>query len=157
MEDDKCGAASDGPSMLHYVEQRFRGIDTTTEATAKAVDDRFKHLEQLLTLGQSNAQRAVDKAEATQTAHNVATNEWRATLNDFKATLVSRSEFERFYTEFSAYRLEQSRQASNLAGAKEGAKEVQQVSREGREDWKSNVALIVAIAAVIVAYLVRHT
>ena len=139
----------DGPSMLHYVEQRFAGIDATQAQTSKAIEAQFSRLEQLFTLGQDNAKRAVDKAEATQAAHNLAANEWRSTLNDFKSTLVNRSEFDRFYSEFSAYRLEQSRQQSLSAGAK-------QEKMEAKEDWKSILALVVAVASIVVTFLYRH-
>lgn len=110
---------------------------------AFAYAEKFKHMEQMFVIGQTEAKRAVDKAEAAQNAHNVASNEWRGTLNDFKATLVGRPEFDRFYAEFSAFRLEQSRVASGAAGQKAG-------QREYREDNKSFIAIVISVAAVAV-------
>jgi hypothetical protein len=131
------------------IDIRFSAMAESIEKLERNMDARFSHTEQMFELAQDSAKRAVDKAELAQGAHNVASNEWRATLNDFKVTLVGRAEFDRFYAEFSAYRLEQSRQMSLSAGAK-------QERTESKEDWKSLLALIIAIGAAVAAFLTRH-
>jgi hypothetical protein len=128
---------------------RFEYLSDALRKMEDGTNTRFVHTERMFQLSQDSAQRAVDKAESAQAAHNVAANEWRATLNDFKANLINRPEFDRFYAEFSAYRLEQSRQMSITAGAK-------QEKMENKEDWKSIVAIIISIAAVVIAYITRH-
>lgn len=158
----------DGPSTLTYVETRFNLLTTAFEkfeknvdqrfgaerdrqlAYIKGYDEKFVHLEQMFTTGQESAKRAVDKAEAAQTAHNLAANEWRGTLNDFKSTLISRAEFERFYTEFSAYRLEASRLASVLSGEKLATKETKD---SGRDYLGMAVAAVGVIAGTVIAFL----
>jgi hypothetical protein len=131
------------------IDIRFAAMSDAIAKLEKNMNERFVHSTEMFSLAQEGAKRAVDKAEGAQHAHNVAANEWRSTLNDFKTTLVGRSEFDRFYSEFSAYRLEQSRQMSLSAGVK-------QEKAENREDWKSIVALIVAIASAVVTFMMRH-
>lgn len=109
------------------------------------VDERFKHLEQLFTLSQDNAKRAVDKAEVAQAAHNVAQNEWRQTLTDFRQNVPSRNEYDRLSAEVAAYKLEITTSLTRLVASRE-------TSKEGRDDSKSWIAIAVAVLAVVVAY-----
>lgn len=102
------------------IDRRFGDVAVSTALAAKGIDERFKHLEQIVTLGQETSKRAVDKAEAAQSAHNVASNEWRGTLNDFKTTLVNRAEFDKLYSEFAANKLEVSKIIAAQSGNKEG-------------------------------------
>lgn len=148
MARDETEAESENVSKRE-VDIRFGYLADTLKKMEEGTNTRFLHTERMFQLSQESAQRAVDKAESAQAAHNTAANEWRATLNDFKTNLINRAEFDRFYSEFSAYRLEQSRQMSLTAGAK-------QERTEAKEDWKSIVAIIVSIAAVIIAYVIRH-
>jgi hypothetical protein len=151
---------TDGPSTLTYLEtrlnlltvsmdkmetvmdRRFAAVEASTALAAKGVDERFKHQEQLTTLGQETAKRAVDKAEAAQSAHNVAANEWRGTLNDFKSTLIGRPEFDKLSADFTAYRLEVARLLSVMAGEKAGTKDT-------RDDSRSTWALVIAVATAL--------
>ncbi len=118
---------SDGPTILEYV------------------NERFKHLEQLFTLGQESAKRAVDKAEIAQTAHNVAQNEWRQTLTDFRQNVPSRQEFERLLNDLNSYKLEVSRILAAMAATKEAG-------RAGTDDIKTWIAIAIAALAIVVAY-----
>lgn len=156
----------DGPTLETYVEtrfnlltvdvnkleaameQRFKSESEMQQALIKGYDQRFAHLEQVFHTGQETAKRAVDKAEAAQSAHNVAANEWRGTLNDFKSTLVGRPEFDRFYAEFSAFRLETSRIASISQGEKSGTK-------DSKESHLALIALAIAILAIIVPFFIN--
>ena len=164
-EDDTAG-----PSIRNYLETRLnlmtvasdkleKAIDakfaaqhTAVVLASKSVDERFKHIEQIVMLGQETAKRAVDKAEAAQGAHNVAANEWRGTLNDFKTTLVSKSEFDKLYTDFQSYRLEVARLFSQQIGEKSG-------SRENSGDSRAMWAMVIAVAAVlmqVIVFAVKH-
>ncbi len=154
--------ANDGPSLQQYVETRFNLLDVSVtklehslaerfaaieQARALAlrfVEERFRHHEQLSTQAQENAKRAVDKAEAAQSAHNTAANEWRGTLNDFKATLVSREEFQRLDRDFSAYRLEVSRLIASQTGASSAV-------RETKDDSSRWIGLVVGVGGVLIA------
>lgn len=160
----------DGPSMEQYVEtrlnlltvyidrmehtllDRIEALDRASLARYAGVRQEVEHARELLQLAQDNSKRAVDKSEATQAAHNVAANEWRGTLNDFKSTLINRSEFERLSNEFSAYRLEVSR----LLAASSGEKSA---TREGKETSLTQLSLvsgaIAIIASVAVAFMLR--
>lgn len=120
-------------------EQRVTGMEKFRDAALLNVEHRFKHLEQNITTGQETAKRAVDKAESAQSAHNVASNEWRGTLNDFKTTLIGRPEFDKLSADFTAYRLEVARLLSAQAGEKAGTKDV-------REDSRAMWALVIAAA-----------
>ncbi len=143
---------SDGPSMLEYVDNRFDASETAVRVALKGVDDRFSHLEKLFTLAQDNTKRAVDKAEAAQSAHNTASNEWRGTLNDFKSTLVSRGEFEQLRQDFAAYRLEASRLFAAQAGEKSGTKDTKDDSRA----WVGTAIAIVTAIVALVTVFVKH-
>jgi len=109
-----------GPSLLEYVNQRF-----------------------------ADMQRAADKAQEVQAAHNIAANEWRATLNDFKAGVVNRVEFERLQGEFSAYKLEVARILAATAGEKTGSRDVGDTSK-----WL--ITTVIALVALAVAVLWKH-
>jgi len=162
----------EGPTPLQYLETRLNLLTVTIEkleknvdahfvadrerqqAYIKGYDERFQHLEQMFLTGQETAKRAVDKAEAAQNAHNLASNEWRGTLNDFKSTLIGRPEFERFYSEFSAYRLESARINSMTQGEKTGTKET-------KETNIGTLTLIIAVvsvaASVAMSFMLRPT
>ena len=164
MTDD--ATKQDGPSTLTYLEtrlnlltetidklekhidQRFNADRELRESFIKGYDEKFAHLEQMFVTGQDTAKRAVDKAEAAQNAHNIASNEWRGTLNDFKSTLIGRPEFERFYGEFSAYRLESARIASMTQGEKSGVRETKETSMAQLGMFGAAVG---AIAAIVVS------
>jgi len=141
----------DGPSMEQYVETRLnllteaikemdRVMRERIDRLATGIDQRFQHTDKMSLVVQDGAMRAIDKAENAQQAHNVASNEWRSTLNDFKNTLISRQEFDRLERDFSAYRLEMSRLFAADAGSKQAVKET-------KDDSKSLWALVVSIAA----------
>lgn len=156
MPTEKAG----GPSLETYIETRLNLLtkaqdkleesllvriaaeQRSREATEKSIAENIDHLSDIFKVTQSDAKRAVDKAEAAQHAHNIASNEWRGTLNDFKSTLITKGEFDRLATEFAAYRLEQSRLNSQLAGAKEGAKET-------KDDSKAMWALVIAVGSAL--------
>lgn len=160
----------DGPSLQQYVETRFNllieamgkmdqalreRIDANSrlrEALEHSVAERFTHSQQTNALIAESSKRAIDKAEGAQHAHNIASNEWRSTLNDFKNTLVGKGEFEQLRSDFAAYRLEQSRLNSLQAGA-------QAAQKETKEDNKALWALVISIASaavmVVLAFL-RH-
>jgi hypothetical protein len=162
---DNRPPSGDGPSLETYLETRLNllnarvdeqsaairervdGVEEALAAYQKTIDGRFTHADQLNALVQESAKRAVDKAESAQHAHNIASNEWRGTLNDFKNTLVSKAEFEQLRTDFAAYRLEQSRLNSSAAGAKEATKET-------RDDNKSLWAMVIAVASIAVSVVV---
>lgn len=132
--------------------ERIDAVEASLTAYQATMAGRFEHAAQVNALVQDSAKRAIDKAESSQAAHNIAANEWRGTLNDFKGTLVSKTEFDQLRSDFAAYRLEQSRLNSLSAGAKEGAKET-------RDDSKSLWAMVIAVgsAAVTIALaLLKH-
>jgi len=154
----------DGPSLEQYIEtrlnllnevivkveasfdRRFGAMEEANTLVAKGVDERFAHHQQLSQTLQQSAQLAIDKAERAQSAHNVAANEWRGTLNDFKSTLVSRAEFDRLSSDFAAYKLEAARLFSAAAGEKTG-------SRETKDDSKSMLAIVIAVATAAVTLI----
>jgi hypothetical protein len=156
---------SDGPSMEQYIEtrlnlltvaiekmdaalrERIAGVEAVRDALKVSVDERFIHTDRLNEIVQESAKRAIDKAESAQHAHNVAANEWRSTLNDFKNTLVSRAEYDRLERDFSAYRLEMSRLLAANEGSKRGAKEF-------RDDSKSMWALVIAVGSAVIAFVI---
>lgn len=140
----------DGPSMEQYIETRLnllteamkeldRALRERVDGLSSSIDQRFEHTDRMSLVVQEGAKRAIDKAEGAQHAHNVAANEWRNTLNDFKNTLVARGEFDRLERDFSAYRLEMSRLFAAEAGSKQAVKET-------KEDSKSMWALVVSVA-----------
>ena len=125
---------NDGPSMLQYV------------------DERLAHTERLFEITQENAKRAVDKAEAAQHAHNVAANEWRGTLNDFKTTLVGRAEYDQLRNDFAAYRLEAARLFAATAGEKAGTKGAD----ESGKWWITTVIAVGSAVAVLVDLFLKR-
>lgn len=137
----------DGPSLEQYIETRFNLLTTAVDKMEAGLLVRIEHLHQLANQTQEASKRAIDKAEAAQAAHNIASNEWRGTLNDFKSTLVSKAEFDRFYQEFSAYRLETSRTSSLFQGEKSGVK-------ESKDSNLAVIGLIVAIVSTLVSLLI---
>lgn len=171
----------DGPSTMEYFETRFTILsdamiqrdeaiverisaagdlrEMRDDAVAarfvelgKELDRRFQDAEKVQTLIQQAAARAIDKSEQAQHNHNVASNEWRNTLNDFKNSAVSRVEFDRMEKDFSAYRLEASRLFSIEAGSRQGAREI-------KDDGKAFWALVVAVASALVTMAItffRH-
>lgn len=135
--------------LEHNVDRRFADIDSVRLTAVKGIDERFKHLEQLFNVNSEATKRAVDKAESAQAAHNVASNEWRGTLNDFKATLVGREEFQRLDRDFSAYRLEVSRIIAAQAGEKSGTKETKDESKFWTQNAIAIIAALIALAALV--------
>ena len=131
---------NDGPSLEQYVETRFNLLTNALDKVEQGVLVRIEHGRTMAEQAQKAAQLAIDKAEAAQAAHNVASNEWRGTLNDFKSSLVGRPEFEGFRREFDAYRLEASRVASKTAGESAGGKDF-------RESHGMLAALLIAAVA----------
>lgn len=162
-------AKQDGPTLHQYtetrfnlldvaltkfevnVDRRFNAIEISGALVAQSLNERFKHVEQLNDLGIESAKRAVDKAEDQQKAINVAQNEWRGTLNDFKSTLISRAEFDRLASDFAAYKLEAARLFSAAAGEKAGNRETQHEARAGGQDTRDRMSLAVAVGVGIIA------
>lgn len=145
------------------VDRRFGEVEASTVLAANGVDIRFKHLEQIVGLGQESAKRAVDKAEAAQAAHNVASNEWRNTLNDFKTSLVGRAEFDKLYQEFASNKLEVSKiiaaqsakstvvdpQMQELI-ARVGALVTANAQSSGKGEGISNATAVIVVAATLI-------
>lgn len=162
----------DGPSTLTYLEtrlnlltaaiekmeitidRRFVSSELAASLATKGVDERFRHTEEIARIIREASQTAVNKAEAAQSAHNLAANEWRGTLNDFKTTLVSRAEFDKLYGDFQAYRMEVSRLLSVQAGIKEGTREIRVDTREAQQVSTAQMTLIVAAVSAVVTILV---
>lgn len=148
---------ADGPDLEQYIEtrlvllnqrieekdlamrERIDAVSATLVALQNTIDARFGHADQMNKLIQESARRAVDKSEEQQHAVNVAGNEWRATLNDFKGSSATKTELDQFRNDFAAYRLEQQAINSQLAGEKHGIK-------ESKDDSKSMWALVVSVA-----------
>lgn len=141
----------DGPSTLEYAKERVDLLAATLEKSEQATAERFRHLEQLFNVNAEAARRAIDKAESAQAAHNVAANEWRGTLNDFKTTLVGREEFQRLDRDFSAYRLEVSR----IIAEQRGGKEVRAETKDSTQWFASNAIALIAAALGAAALIYR--
>lgn len=155
---------SDGPSLEQYVETRFNlhgvsddkqhaslldkitALSAVVVALEKSIDNRFTHRDEITALIKEASERATVKAEQAQQAHNVAANEWRKTVQDFKDATTSRTEFNQLAASFSAYKLEiaqtiAARQLSDSAAAR-GA--------EGqRTESRASIGSLVAIAALV--------
>lgn len=165
MEPDKRPT---GPSLETYVETRMNllqvSIDKMEASLRERVDaveaasiarkdhlaSEIEHGKKMLSTAQDNAKLQADDAKKTQHDINVASNEWRATLTDFRSSVPTKDELNRFYSEFVAYKLENEKRLAAATGERSA-------KSESKDDWRGNAALIVAIAAVIVAYLVKQS
>lgn len=163
--------ANDGPSLQQYTETRFNLLlvqvekleqtlerrfvagETARQLLLDGINVRFHHFEEMNVMSVENAKRAVDKAEAQQANINIASNEWRSTLNDFKLTTVSRAEFIQLREDFSAYRLEAARLFSAAQSEKTTTREVHMDSRAGMQDNRAGVSLSMAAIAGIIGIL----
>ena len=142
-------------AYVRNTQEQFTAQQRNALTYRTGIDERFKHMEQLFQAIQASAQIAVDKAEAAQRAHNIGANEWRSTLNDFKTSLVSRTEFDRFYAEFAAYRLESARMAASIAGNKEGTRETKETSMAQMTLIAAAVSALVAVVVPVLLAVVR--
>lgn len=135
----------DGPDLETYVETRFNllsvqinkleesireritaVLDTST-ARFEQIQVQFKHQSEVTDLIHTTTDAAHAATKATQDAHNLASNEWRRTFQDFKDATTPRPEFNRLAADFSAYKLEiaqtvAAKQISD-AGVKQGSNE----------------------------------
>ena len=173
----------DGPTLQEYCETRFNlltvaaekteaalreridaveksGADRATafiarlDALFKGVEDKFRFVETLAKQAEENTKLATATAGETQRQHNVAQNEWRATLTDFRQNTPTRPEFDKLAVEVTALRLELSTRLSVAQGEKVGMQETRQGSRETKEDSRAGMAIVIAAASGIVAAII---
>jgi hypothetical protein len=114
-------------------------------------EQRFQAMDEKTSLALTSSEKAVTKAETATEKRFDAVNEFRGSLKDQAATLFPRSEAE---TKFSAYdeKFEDvKKEISSLRESRsEGSGKEKIIERTGNAD-RSNVALLIAAAAVIVA------
>lgn len=119
--------------------EKFGNVDTIS------LRSEIAHTKQMLQTAQDNLKLQSERSEKTQHDINVASNEWRSTLNDFRGSVATKEELNRLYAEHGAYKLENEKRTAAAIG--ERAAKV-----ESKEDWKSVAALAIAIAAAALAY-----
>jgi len=166
---------ADGPSLEQYVETRFnllivdqgkmeqslresiKALREAREGRDKYVEAKFDHQEEITRLIKEAADAATTKAEQAQHAHNVASNEWRQTVQDFKDATTTRTEFDRLAADFAAYKLEiaQTVAARQLreTGRQEGTQENRRESRASAGMIISIAVAAATIAALVIGYL----
>lgn len=155
---------STGPSLDTYIETRLNllivlidKLETSLRERIDAVEKsgtqgrdhlavEIEHTKQMLQTAQETLKHASERAEKTQHDINIASNEWRATLTDFSNKVPTKTELERFYQEFGAYKLEIEKRTSQNVGERAA-------KGESKEDWKAILALVIAVAAAVIAYL----
>lgn len=166
--------SDDGPKLQEYVEVRFNlmlvaadkaeaalreRVDAVESASLarwasfqaahtlaiKSTDDRFSYVERLSAQAEENTRAATTTAADTQKQHNVAQNEWRATLTDFRQNTPTRPEFDKLTSEMTALRLELSTKFSQQQGERTATKETKDDSK-----WMITTVVAVAIAAASV-------
>lgn len=163
-------ANSTGPSLDTYLEARFRLLDDKHSVYHQLIESKFTAgtqerwaIRDLLhtRINQVEAhfkevhdltQRAMDKAEDAQQAHNHAANEWRGTLNDFRFTLVQRPEFDRLTADFAAYRLETASLMAAMTASKTAVKDVQD---DGIAKWTVGASIVATLVAIIALIMSR--
>src|SRR6185369_620312 len=133
---------------------RAAAFIATRESLQKGVDDKFRFVETLAKQAEENTKLATATAGETQRQHNVAQNEWRATLTDFRQNTPTRPEFDKLAVEVTALRLELSTRLSVTQGEKMGMQETRQGSRETKEDSRAGMAIVIAAASGIVAAII---
>lgn len=170
----------DGPDLQDYVETRLnlltvaadkaeRGLRERIDAvesagvaravafaaahdlTTKSTNDRFLYVERLTAQAEDNTKLATATAADVQKQHNVAQNEWRATLTDFRQNTPTRPEFDKITSEVTALRLELSTRLSLQQGERAGTKETTQEHRSTKEDSRAGMAIVIAAATGVVA------
>ena len=76
---------------LRY-QQRFdaqqKGLETASVAAEKAVNAALSASDKTFAVSLASADRAIEKAEAAQSQHNLLQNEWRQTVNDITRTVA---------------------------------------------------------------------
>lgn len=156
----------DGPSLETYIETRFNLLITLVDKLEVSLRERIEdveraslqrkehlkssidHTEEMLKAAQDNLKLHNERAEKTQHDINIASNEWRSTLNDFRGSVATKLELDRLYVEFGAYKLENEKRMAASVG--ERAAKV-----ENKEDWKSLAALVISIGVGILTYLTK--
>lgn len=156
----------DGPSLEQYIETRLNlltvlvnkleislreRIDDVERGSVQRKDhlkSEIEHTKQMLQAAQDSLRAQNERAEKTQHDINVASNEWRSTLNDFRGTVATKVELDRLYSEFGSYKLENEKRTAATVGERTA-------KVENKEDWKSIVAMVISIAAVVMAYFAK--
>jgi hypothetical protein len=167
-EDDAKHTEPNGPSLRQYVETRLTLLSDRLNEKVLALYDRIEdqedrrtaleksialqlvHIGEVFKLIQGAAERATDKAEAAQHAVNMAQNEWRATINDFKRDTVDVKAFEKLSEDFRAYKLEVAKSLSSQSGSHQGITDSQAIQRADKAHFQATLAIIVSIGVGLV-------
>lgn len=163
MPTDKPG----GPSLETYLETRLNLLTAALEKMDDSLRERIsavesaslarkdhlgaeiEHSKKMLQAAQDNLKLQSDRSEKTQHDINIASNEWRATLNDFRSSVATSAELDRLYGEFAAYKLENEKRTAATSGERAA-------KGESKDDWKSIAALVIAVSAAALAYFSKH-
>lgn len=159
--------SADGPSLETYAEtrlnlfkesvdkleaslrERIDAVEKTGKSAKRHLRDEIAHTKQMLETAQATMKVQAERAEKTQHDINVASNEWRSTLNDFRGSVATKLELDRLYAEFGAYKLENEKRMAASVG--------ERIAKgESKEDWKGYAALIIAVLAAALAYFGKH-
>lgn len=156
-----------GPVLETYIETRLNLLTVSIEKLDRALRERIdaveaasiarkdhlaseiEHAKKMLQTAQENLREQSGRAEKTQHDINIASNEWRTTLNDFRGNVPTKDELNRFYAEFGAYKLEIEKRTAIALGERSA-------KVESKDDWKSIAALVIALAAAALAYFSKH-
>lgn len=158
---------ADGPSLEQYIETRFNlltvaiekqegalrerinAVEAASVSRKNHLQDEIEHTKHMLQTAQESLKLQSERAEKTQHDINIASNEWRSTLNDFRGSVATSAELDRLYAEHGAYKLENEKRMAASAG--------ERIAKgESKEDWKGYAALIIAVLAAALAYFGKH-